>query len=81
MPGIAMVGNDAGMKIEGQYLDQLIPSLKATYKDPLSDCEEGAAVSTSLVWTFIFGFIGGLLTIYFHFNWVRRLYLGYFSYS
>jgi thiol:disulfide interchange protein DsbD len=61
--GIAMVGNDAGMKIEGQYLDQLIPSLKATYKDPLSDCEEGAAVSTSLVWTFIFGFIGGLLAL------------------
>ncbi|NNF35623.1 MAG: DUF255 domain-containing protein [Saprospiraceae bacterium] len=61
--GTAMIGNEEGMKIEGQYLDQLIPSLKSTYKDPLSDCEEGAAVSTSLVWTFIFGFIGGLLAL------------------
>lgn len=60
---LSFLAGQSTANIEGDVIDQLIPSLKNTYKDPLSDCEEGAAVSTSLLWTFIFGFIGGLLAL------------------
>ena len=51
------------MNVDGQFVDQLIPSLRSSYKDPLSDCEEGVTESKNLFWTFIFGFIGGLLAL------------------
>ena len=50
-------------RVKGEYIDQRVPTIVETYLDPLSDCEEGAAVSSSLLWTFIFGFIGGILAL------------------
>jgi thiol:disulfide interchange protein DsbD len=50
-------------RVNGQYIDQRITSIIETHKDPLSECEESAQVSSSLIWTFIFGFIGGLFAL------------------
>jgi thiol:disulfide interchange protein DsbD len=61
---IVLATESSGLaKIEGEVIDQLIPSLASTYKDPLSNCEEGASESKNLLWTFFFGFIGGLLAL------------------
>lgn len=45
-------------------IDQVIPSLATGYKTPLGDCGEEAISDESLIWTFIFGFLGGLLALF-----------------
>lgn len=53
-----------GPKIEGNVIDQVIPALQAGYKEPLSNCgEEATGDRSSLGWTFLLGFIGGLLAL------------------
>jgi thiol:disulfide interchange protein len=53
-----------GPKIEGNLIDQVIPSLQAGYQEPLSNCgEEEAADRSSIAWIFLIGFIGGLLAL------------------
>lgn len=53
-----------GPKIEGDVIDQVIPALQAGYQEPLSNCgEEETGDRSSMLWTFLFGFIGGLLAL------------------
>ncbi len=48
----------------GDTLDSSIASIQASYKDPVGQCgEENVARDLSLLWTFIFGFAGGLLAL------------------
>ncbi len=51
-------------KIVGNEIDQAIPAIQATYKEPIGDCgEEDVATGNSLLWTFILGFLGGLIAL------------------
>ncbi len=45
-------------------VNQVIPSLANNYKTPLGDCGEEDLRDESLFWTFIFGFLGGLLALF-----------------
>jgi thiol:disulfide interchange protein DsbD len=53
------------VKVDGQFIDQVIPSIIETYEDPIGEChnEEESAEGKSLFWTFILGFLGGLLAL------------------
>ena len=45
-------------------IDQTVPSIRATYVEPLGNCgEENVVRNSSLLWTFILGFAGGLLAL------------------
>lgn len=45
-------------------LDQKIPTLQASYADPVGDCPGGEeSGNRTLFWSFIFGFLGGLLAL------------------
>ncbi|MCO6488837.1 MAG: thioredoxin family protein [Phaeodactylibacter sp.] len=45
-------------------IDQTVPSIKATYVEPLGSCgAEDVARDSNLLWTFILGFAGGLLAL------------------
>ena len=45
-------------------IDQTVPSIRATYVEPLGNCgEENVARNSGLLWTFILGFAGGLLAL------------------
>ncbi len=52
-----------GFKIEGNTIDQRIPSIQETYINPISDCGGVAEEDDSLLMTFIFGFLGGLVAL------------------
>lgn len=52
-----------GAVINGDKIDQKIPSLSTTYESPLSSCGGTEEKKEGLLWTFIFGFIGGLLAL------------------
>lgn len=52
-----------GVAINGNELDQTRESLTATYQDPLGNCGEEEVSSDSLLWTFILGFLGGLVAL------------------
>jgi len=50
--------------ISGERIDQRRESLLKTYKTPIGDCgEEDVVRDKSLLFTFLFGFIGGLLAL------------------
>lgn len=49
--------------ISGDRIDQKIASLVETYQKPLSACGGEGENKEGLLWTFIFGFIGGLLAL------------------
>lgn len=54
----------AGAKIEGDIIDQAIPALQNGNQEPVSNCGEAVAEDrSSLGWTFLFGFAGGLLAL------------------
>lgn len=53
----------AGPNITGDVLDQKIPQLSASYKDPVGDCKGGEEKPKTLLMSFIFGFLGGLLAL------------------
>lgn len=63
MPDILSSEDILEQRVNGEYIDQRIPSIIETYKNPLSECQESAQVSSSLFWTFIFGFVGGILAL------------------
>ena len=45
-------------------IDQVIPSIRETYVSPLGDCgEEDVTKGQSYLWTFILGFLGGLVAL------------------
>lgn len=52
-----------GAVINGDKIDQKIPSLSTTYESPLSSCGGTEEKKEGLLWTFIFGFIGGLIAL------------------
>lgn len=52
-----------GPTINGDKINQKINSLVDTYKKPLSDCGGQEENKEGHLWTFIFGFIGGLLAL------------------
>lgn len=52
-----------GPKISGNKIDQKIPTLYETQKDPLSDCGGQKETREGLFWLFVFGFLGGLLAL------------------
>ena len=53
----------AGPSISGDVLDQKIPQLVSSYKNPVGKCEGGEEAPKTLLMSFIFGFIGGLLAL------------------
>lgn len=52
-----------GAKIIGDKIDQKIEALASTYENPISDCGGMEEKKEGLLWTFLFGFIGGLLAL------------------
>jgi len=58
------VGPASTAKIVGNEIDQAVPAIQATYKEPIGDCGvEDVATGNSLLWTFILGFLGGLVAL------------------
>jgi len=55
--------NAIGAIIIGDKIDQKIPSLTETFRNPLSSCGGVEEKKEGLFWTFLFGFIGGLLAL------------------
>jgi len=50
--------------ISGDVIDQVRPEIQESYKSPVGDCGvEDVARDKSLIWTFILGFIGGLVAL------------------
>ena len=61
---VTLVGVCAAAQSEGQLLDQRIESIIDTYKTPLGNCgEEDTTKDLGLIWTFLFGFLGGLIAL------------------
>ncbi len=58
-----IASNSIGAIIVGDKIDQKITSLKETFKSPLSTCGGVEEQKEGLFWTFLFGFIGGLLAL------------------
>jgi thiol:disulfide interchange protein DsbD len=52
-----------GAIINGDKIDQKVPSLVATYEKPLSDCGGTEEKKEGLLWTFIFGLLGGFIAL------------------
>lgn len=52
-----------GAVINGNKIDQRVEALLNTYKNPVSVCGGMEEKKEGLFWTFIFGFIGGLLAL------------------
>lgn len=48
---------------DGTQLDQTRETLVSTYQEPLGNCGEEEVASDSLFWTFILGFLGGLVAL------------------
>ena len=60
----AEIADAGGIKIVGNEIDQERPEIRATYKTPVGNCgEENVARGQSLLWTFILGFLGGLVAL------------------
>lgn len=58
--GIATLDPASGLPL----IDQSIPSIRATYVEPLGDCgAEDVVRNSGLLWTFVLGFAGGLLAL------------------
>ncbi len=59
------IANDfeVGAIIIGDKIDQKVPSLVATYEKPLSDCGGTEEKKEGLLWTFIFGLLGGFIAL------------------
>lgn len=52
-----------GAIINGNKIDQRVQNLLDTYKSPVSTCGGTEEKKEGLFWTFIFGFVGGLLAL------------------
>lgn len=58
-----IAAHSIGAIIVGDKIDQKITSLTETFKNPLSSCGGVEEKKEGLFWTFLFGFIGGLLAL------------------
>ncbi len=54
---------NAGAIINGDKINQKITTLSSTYEKPLSNCGGVNEKREGLLWTFVFGFVGGLLAL------------------
>lgn len=68
--GETLIGDLAGRisqtGVDGEVVEvnHAIPTVRATYQEPLGDCgEEDTTRDSNLMWTFILGFLGGLLAL------------------
>ena len=52
-----------GAVIRGDKINQKVENLATTYETPLSNCGGTEEKKEGLFWTFVFGFIGGLLAL------------------
>ncbi|KXK39265.1 MAG: thiol:disulfide interchange protein DsbD 2 [Bacteroidetes bacterium OLB9] len=52
-----------GAVIKGNRIDQKIASLAATYENPLSNCGGVEEKKEGLLWTFLFGILGGFIAL------------------
>ena len=52
-----------GAIINGDRIDQKIPSLVSSYEKPLSNCGGSDPQKEGLLWTFIFGLLGGFIAL------------------
>ncbi len=52
-----------GQKLEGDAIDQSVPAILASHENPRGDCGEEETKGQNLIWTFVFGFLGGLLAL------------------
>lgn len=59
----AAVTSVVGPNIVNGKIDQRIPSLFNTYQNPQAACGTEVQQSTGYFWTFLFGFMGGLLAL------------------
>lgn len=55
--------NGLNAKINGDRIDQKITSLAESYENPVGSCGTVAEKKEGLFWTFLFGFVGGLLAL------------------
>jgi len=62
-PTKAGTSSFSGVNISGDVIDQVRPIVRETFVTPVGDCGEENIASSSLLWTFIFGFLGGLLAL------------------
>ncbi len=53
----------AAVVADGTQLDQTRETLVSTYQEPLGNCGEEEIASDSLFWTYILGFLGGLVAL------------------
>ena len=60
---VPAVQSGNGPKIEGNNIDQKVPTLFSTFKKPIGNCIGGEKVASTLLMSFIFGFLGGLLAL------------------
>ncbi len=60
----ATTGALAARNLSGNVIDQVRPVIRKTYQEPVGDCgEKETADGQSLLWTFVLGFLGGLVAL------------------
>ena len=47
----------------GNFIDQRIPSIQTTFENPPADCGGEDQQDKGILWSFIFGFLGGLIAL------------------
>jgi thiol:disulfide interchange protein len=64
VPGVGNGNTSFASRINGNVIDQEVMVIKKTYETPIGDCgEEDNAKGQNFFWTFIMGFLGGLLAL------------------
>ncbi len=66
--GKASTGDHLGVSgdlvnLDGNVIDQVRPSLKSSFENPVATCGEESTLNSSLPWMFLFGFLGGMLAL------------------
>ncbi|MBK9641377.1 MAG: thioredoxin family protein [Saprospiraceae bacterium] len=56
-------GTSTGALIDGNNIDQTIPTIASTLANPAGNCGEERVRGTNYLWTLLFGFLGGLLAL------------------
>lgn len=60
---IVGASNTVSAILSGNTIDQKIQSLYDTYLNPIGQCGDVQEIREGYIWTFIFGFIGGMLAL------------------
>ncbi|MEP7196759.1 MAG: cytochrome c biogenesis protein CcdA [Saprospiraceae bacterium] len=53
----------SNLKIDGNKIDQTVPQIKESLPNPIGNCGEEKTKGTNLFWTFLIGFLGGLVAL------------------